>query len=139
MTNNANEENLIRNIEDYVNQKGWSSFFGLLATISPHKTDSEDLKRHEEKIEQEVTGVEQPQVEELVSSNNVTQEVQEASIYAPEHIPAVQDDLREQGVSFKQEPKGVNEPKKKVLEQQRSSAPNPWGDAEVVSPGQLNL
>ena len=63
----------------------------------------------------------------------------QASIYAEEHIPAVQEDLAEQAIQ--------TQPKVKVLEPStpvsippvEGSKPNPWGDAQVVSPGQLKL
>lgn len=139
MINNTNEKNLIDKIEEYVNANGWSGFFGLLATISPHKIEQENLKNYNKGLEQTKVTEEQSQVEEISPSHIVEQSVQEASIYAPEHIPAVQDDLREQGLVSNQENNAINEPKMKVLEQQKVPAPNPWRDAEVVSPGQLNL
>lgn len=76
---------------------------------------------------------------EKLINNSTGENLQEASIYAPEHIPAVQDDLREQGLIPNDDKKNAEQPKTKVLEQSRSIAPNPWGDADVVSPGQLNL
>ena len=79
-----------------------------------------------------------PVEEEVIQVENVIPKniAGEASIYADEHIPAVQEDLREQGIVAQAEPAEV---KTKVLEPPKSSAPNPWGEAKVVSPGELNL
>ena len=88
-------------------------------------------KTNDEKVS---TPVEEKVIEDKpIVSPNITGE---ASIYAEEHIPAVQDDLREHGLVQMEE---QTEVKTKVLEPPKSSAPNPWGEAKVVSPGELNL
>lgn len=93
-------------------------------------------------VEEPVTT--KPQVEVLISSRGSEFETPKAaSIYAPEHISAVQDDLIEHGMQgetiHQEETPVVEEPKTLVLEPSKPSAPNPWGSAEIVSPGQLKL
>lgn len=62
---------------------------------------------------------------------------QTASIYAEEHIPAVQEDYQEQN--------GINnapaeeQHKVKVLEPERKILPNPWEDIKRVVPGDSQI
>ena len=86
--------------------------------------------------EQNNTPVEEVKQEEIFATSNV---IGEASIYAEEHIPAVQDDLREQGLVKETEPKSLEEPKARVLTPLKSTTPNPWGESKIVLPGELNL
>ena len=46
--------------------------------------------------------------------------------------------MAENGIGLEIEKKELEQPKARVLER-GSSAPNPWGDAEIVTPGQLKL
>lgn len=78
-------------------------------------------------------------VENIPNISEIEKPSTEASIYAQEHISAVQEDLREQNIGMFSAIKAVEPPKTKVLEVAKSHAPNPWGDAQIVSPGQLNL
>lgn len=127
------KEEIQRIIKEYTDSHGWGSFFGLIAQIAPQKVDQEDLKQHKESIEMEI-----PQ-EQIVIENppvlSETLEIKPASIYAEEHIPAVEEDLREQSTQVIDNT-SQTKTKSRVLEQ---VAPNPWGDAKIVSPGDLNL
>ena len=57
------------------------------------------------------------------------------SIYSPEHRSVA---MAENGIGPEAKKNGLEQPKARVLER-GNSAPNPWGDAEVVTPGQLKL
>lgn len=59
-----------------------------------------------------------------------------AGIYKQEHLHAVEEDLSEASSRVVGQ---TEQPKVRVLEQPKSVLPNPWGDAETVLPGQLNL
>lgn len=134
-------EKLKKDIEEYINRKGWSGFFGLLATIAPQNIDKEDLK----KIEKSSLPVYVPNSssEELPNQEN---DIKEASIYAAEHIPAVLEDKNEEKIDSIGESEKVEQGKTRILENksipggiQKNETPNPWQDIQVVSPGQLKL
>lgn len=77
----------------------------------------------------------QQEVQGNTEVNNVSP--QEVSIYAEEHISAVQEDIREHLLNA---PSKIEEqPIKRVLERPRNTSPNPWGDSKVVLPGELKL
>ena len=136
----SNNDDILRDkINGYVKEKGWTSFFGLLATISPEKIDQDDLKKYNETqgIKPEST-VHIPE-EKFIPTTKMEKELKDASIYAVEHINAVQSDLIEHGTTKNIEQKPLEEPKTKVLTPSQSATPNPWGESKVVLPGELNL
>lgn len=95
--------------------------------------DKETLRLHEQAMKKEKRPIVQdPFLEQygtLVTKNSSINNV--ASIYAEEHIQAVEEDLREQsGKIVEQE--NISQAKVKVLEQNSS---DPWGDAREVVPG----
>lgn len=149
-----NIEQLKNDIESYVKENGWPGFFGLLATITPTAVHQEDLEKYNANlIPSEL--VTPPQLKPYepsyiihdIASKKTPQRPQEASIYAAEHISAVQEDLLE----HRQNTTGteaLSQPKTKILTnksipanastpEDRSSAPNPWGDAKTVAPGEV--
>ena len=129
-TNHVNEEMLKEKINEYVIEKGWHGFFGLLATISPVKVVQEDLKKNNDVNEETLPD------DTKIPSVLVGQEVNGASIYAAEHIVAVQKDLIEH-VDF--QTTQADEPKTETLEPYQNIRPNPWETATVVLPGEVNF
>lgn len=80
--------------------------------------------------------------EDIVSQNGETVLVEtpmEASIYAREHIPAVQEDLREHGTTNNVEIIKNEQIKARVLEPTKSLIPNPWPKSKVVLPGETTF
>lgn len=136
MDNNINDNILKDKIEEYIKEKGWSGFFGLLATITPDKIDQKDLEKYREQlpINNKPSLVSNSMPLEINDRNPA----REASIYAEEHIPAVQDDIREHGLD-KNIVTEEERPRAKILEPTKTSAPNPWGDSKTVLPGELDL
>ena len=101
----------------------------IISKIKLAIKESEQKKEHQPQyVDGLMENSENMQNNALTRGNN---SFMEASIYAEEHIPAVQEDLIEHQTLG-------NVPKAKVLEPERN-APNPWGDSEVVSPGHLKL
>lgn len=72
-------------------------------------------------------------VEEGTPTSVGTPNPEQGSIYAPEHRPVA---MGENGIAIN----SLEHPKTRILGPvQSGSAPNPWGDAEVVSPGTIKL
>lgn len=70
---------------------------------------------------------------QTITPNEV--DLERGSLYKSIHRPIA---MEENGIGAKTEKKELEEPKARILER-RSSAPNPWEDAAVVTPGQLKL
>lgn len=128
-------------IKNYTDNHGWGSFFGLIAQIAPQKVDAEDLKKNQEEVEREKTNPVVPEINLVHADKNINSgslDISPASIYAEEHIPAVEEDYKEQGISLlsPEQEEVTSQARRRVLEQQ---TPNPWSDAKTVTPGELNL
>lgn len=70
-----------------------------------------------------------------ISNDSSNLNLEKRSIYAPEHR---EEAMTENGIDSETKGVELEQPKMLVLERE-SFAPNPWGDAQVVTPGQLNL
>jgi len=142
------KEKLKIDIKEYLKKNGWRGLFGILAEISPEKIDEEDLKKYNETISEPTI---MPKFPEGYTQGNdtvvVPMGINNASIYAEEHLPAVQEDIQEHGQNdIASEER--NHSKIKVLENKTmlsmpeapkipNKTPNPWSDAKTVLPGEV--
>lgn len=68
-----------------------------------------------------------------ISHDSDNLNLEKGSIYAPEHR---EEAMTENEIDSETEVVELEQPKMKILERENST-PNPWGDAQVVTPGQL--
>lgn len=138
MNSTEKSENLKRNIVEYIKENGWIEFFGLLSTLDSKIVELSKLEETKPVILEEALH-DTPEK----TSNDQALNIEEASIYAAEHLQAVLEDKNENillGDDFS------TQPKTKVLENPDIPSPrettppqNAWQGLEVVSPGQLKL
>ena len=124
-------------MKEYYEKHGIGGLLGIIIEIDREKVDKKDIEKHQMAVESERNAkvIEHDHLTQFVTPN-IKEPKMEASIYAEEHIPAVQDDLQEKQEELKNQ---NNSAKVKILEPEQKVAPNPWQDAEVVTPGQLKL
>lgn len=150
MPNNIDENNLLITLREYIEQQGYEGFFGLIAKLAPENVDKSDLDNYNKapNITPNTIPTSSAALEQFKSPPNESVLIEEASIYAEEHIPKVQDDLmtHDQNEVIASE---QSHPKIKVLEKETpmvdsdakpaSVIPNAWGDAEIKLPGEIKL
>ena len=143
MSHNIDENKLLEDLKKYRDQKGYDGLFGLIAKLAPEKVDKEDLENYGNlapSMTNDMMPISTSHLEQFRMPSSNVAPVKEASIYAEEHIPAVQEDLKEQ----KEMEQNINHATKdgskvRTLATENAHAPNPWQDVEVVEPGQLKL
>ena len=136
MEKNISKEKMKSYMEEYKEKHGMGGLLGIIAEMYEERIDKNDLEQYKLDVEREkkATFIPHEYLEQFRTPSSSAAPVMEASIYAEEHIPAVQEDLKEQSVI-----NDKNGNKAKVLVPGNNHTPNPWGDAEVVLPGQLKL
>ena len=144
MEKELSESEIKRINKEYIEHHGIGSFFGLLSELFPKSVDQEDLRKHEEnmKIEREGVEINSPYLQDFNLKSDEAEAIKQSGMYDPEDLPAVLEDY-----ANKKEEQMVNErPKMRTLENPnvpvshhedhvQRTAPNPWGDVEIVEPG----
>lgn len=138
MQNTIDENKLLEDLKTYRDQKGYDGLFGLIAKLAPEKIDKQDLENYKNltpSMTSDVMPISKTYLEQFNTPIKNNEEFSTASIYAEEHIPAVQEDAAlEQGLVQNEEKPVEEQHKIRVLERQTVEA-NPWADAKIVSPG----
>ena len=105
---------------------------GLLASLDVVEKWKQRLSLEKEKTQQSNEMVSKP-INNNIPVRETTNPVGEASIYAMEHLPAVQDDLMSQGPVTIKENNPLETPKAKVLKNATQSL---WGESKIRLPGE---
>lgn len=140
-------------MKKYYEKHGIGGLLGIIIEIDEEKVDKKDVENHRAafKVEEQAQVTNYNHIQEFKTPSNFT-EITESGMYKQEALPAVLDDLTNIGQSIivsDAEQNVQEQPKKKVLSNQiipiasqeavSTPAPNPWEDAEVVSPGHIKL
>ena len=97
----------------------------------------EPLRLHDETINEKIESFHSgPYVEKFDTSPVDLNAPKPASIYAAEHLLKVQEDAMGQNM-MPQDSQALQGHKTRVLSQEASGAPNIWGDAKTVEPGEI--
>ena len=145
MPNNIDENNLLATLREYIERKGYEGFFGLIAKLAPETVDKKDLNNYNKKVTDvimDTPGTSPASIEQFKNTSSASAPIKEASIYAEEHIPAVQEDMIEQSSQISSstlETQVDNLSKVKVLEPFKNNIPNAFQDAHEARPGQFKL
>ncbi len=140
MEHNIDENKLLKDLEEFIRQRGYDGFFGLIAKLTPDKVDKKDIDDYRQVAVSTSPNNAQTETGQVSNLSNPTAEsapIKEASIYAARSIPAVQEDMMTHPIQTGMEV--GSEPKVLTLEKPQNRTPNPWGDAEVKRPGELKL
>ena len=147
---NALKEKTKSYMKEYLEKYGIGGLLGIVIELDGEKVDKQDVEKHRTsvEIERQAKLVTPPYFEDITTPSMISQRrIEPASIYAREHIEAVQQDLLGTPLEQNLAPV-VEQPKVKVLENKAiPSAPveaspiavnNPWSDAKTVFPGEIN-